>query len=361
MTTPWKGSRWIAALLLLSSCASAPAPSQPGSASPAPKPSKISLLCGESARMVRFETMGVPADERPTAVAMDSRHIYVLFPSRLLRIPQGQERFQAEMTIGRGDDLWVSMDIDPVDGSVWISTDRFVLRRISPEWKNEKIEIQKVSGEGGFEDIRVARDALYASPICAKDAVWRIDRTGKILGSAFPVPERKVGDDPLNASRLGCSNIKLEHDAEGNLVAWDQEEGKVFRVDDQGAWTEADPGFFKTVRLHEPTAKGLDVGSASERWYISGLVDDLFYWKGRPVFLGPIATSSETNLGMGSGPIGIGVDTVLILPEAGGARDVIHGCAGAHIFDVATTPERYAAITEKALILGDLATAPDLP
>lgn len=368
MTTPWNASRWIVVLLMFSACAAGPAPSQPPAGAPAtagapaPEPAThVSLLCGESARMVRFETMGVPADERPKDVAMDSRYIYVLFPSRLLRIPQGQERFQAEMTVARGDDLWVSMDLDPVDGSVWIATDRFVLRRISPNWKNEKIELQKVSGEGGLERIRVAQDALYASPICAKDAVWRIDRTGKILGSSFPMPERKVSDEPLSVSQLGCSKVRLERDAEGNVVAWDHENGKVFKVNGQGAWTETDPGFFKGVAIHDSTAKGLGVGTASERWYISGSVSDLFYWKGRPVFLGPVATTTRSGLSMGSGEIGVGIDTVLILPEAGGARDIIHTCAGAHLFDVATSSERYAAITEKALILGDMAGAPDLP
>jgi hypothetical protein len=357
---------WIAVLLLLSSCAAAPAPTPspaPARAS-APEPdkvSRVSLLCGESARMVRFETMGVPADERPRAVALDSRNAYVLFPSRLLRIPQGEERFQAEMTVGRGDDLWVAMDLDPVDGSVWIATDRFVLRRISPDWKNEKIQLQKVSGEGGFEDIRVTRDALYASPICAQDAVWRLDRTGKVLGSAFPVPERKVGDEPLDASQLGCSKVRLERDAEGNVVAWDHENGKVFRVDGQGAWTEVAPGFFKAISIHDSTAKGLGVGTASEQWYVSGSVRDLFYWKGRPVFLGPMATRSDTKLAMGSGPFGVGSDTVLILPDAGGSRDIVHNCEGAYLFDVATTAERYAAITEDALIVGQMAGAPDLP
>ncbi|HSN88431.1 MAG TPA: hypothetical protein VL025_16845 [Thermoanaerobaculia bacterium] len=370
MTAPWNGSRWIVALLLLSSCASAPAPapSQPGSpAAPAapsaaaqpPKPSKVSLLCGETARMVRFSDLGVPEGERPTDVALDSRYIYVLFPSRLLRIPQGQERFQAEMTIGRGDDLWGAMDIDPVDGSVWISTDHFVLRRITPNWQNEKVKVQNVAGEGGFQDIRATRDGLYAMPACAEDAVWRLDRTGKILGSAFPAPKR--ADEPLDTSRLGCSSVRLERDADGNLVAWDHENGKVFRVDGNGTWTETDPGFFRDVSSHEPTAKGLDIGTASERWYAAGTVGNLFYWKGRPVFLGPVALMSDLKLSARSRRMGTGIDSVLILPDTAGSRDFIHHCGDAFLIDVATTPERYAAITEEALILGDMATAPDLP
>ena len=53
-----------------------------------------------------------------------------------------------------------------------------------------RFEIQRVAGEGGFDGIRVTRDAIYASPVCAKEAVWRLDRQGKVIGSEFPIADR---------------------------------------------------------------------------------------------------------------------------------------------------------------------------
>ena len=179
MTIPWKGSRWIAVLLLLSSCATAPAPSQPGSAPAAPnKVERVSVICHGGASAAQFEDLGVPQGERPIAVALGPQHAYVLFGERLLRVSRLDGKIKAEMTLGKEGESWTAMDVDPADGSVWLASDKFVMRKIAPNWASRAVKLQRVEGDGGFDQLLVAEDALYASPICADDAVWRIDREG---------------------------------------------------------------------------------------------------------------------------------------------------------------------------------------
>lgn len=307
----------------------------------------MSLFCTPSARVVRFDAMGVPSDELPVSVALDSKYAYVLFTSRLLRVPLEGTALEPEMTIGRSDDLWVDMDLDPVDGSVWIATDKPVLRRITPGWESQRLE---VAGANGFDGIRVGRDAIYASPVCAEDAIWRIDRSGKVLGSAFPLGEIEVPDEPVDPMELRCSKVRLERDAQGDLVAWDYSRRKVWRADGQGSWSETDPGFFQGVSIHPSTAKGVDLGRETEQWYVAGRAHSLFYWKGRPAFLGNHASGGT-----------LGTATVLILPGQGSPRDALDECGGKMILSAATTAERYAAITQEELILGEMAGAPNLP
>ena len=322
-------------------------------ATPAPKPvtkpevtrvPRVSLFCTPSARTLRFDAMGVPSDELPVSVALDSRYAYVLFTSRLLRVPLEGSAIEPEMTIGRSDDLWVDMDLDPVDGSVWIATDKSALRRITPGWESQKLEVKAANG---FDGIKVGRDAIYASPVCAKDAVWRLDRSGNVLGSAFPIGEIKTPDEPVDPIELRCSKVRLERDPEGGLIAWDYGDRKVFRVDEQGNWAETDPGLFQGISIHPSTAKGVDVGTETEQWYVAGRAHSLFYWKGKPAFLGNHASGGT-----------LGTATVLIRPGKGDALDQ---CDGKLILSAATREERYAAITQEELILGEMAAAATLP
>jgi hypothetical protein len=342
-------------LLLLAACSQSPKPTAPGKVAGAGRIARVSLFCSSPTRTVSFETMGIPSEERPVQVALDSTYAYVLFPTRILRLPLEGDQVEPEMTLNRGKEAWVSLDLDPVDGSVWIATDQFVLRRITPGWQSEMVEVRNVGGDGGFDGIRVARDAIYATPVCAKDAVWRLDRQGNVLGSAFPIPDRPAPDpdEVLDPMELGCSKVRLERNPEGidgNVFAWDFGEHKIFNVDAQGAWTEADPGVFKEISIHPSTARGADVGTKSEQWYVSGIVRSLVYWKGRPVFLGSHASRPDS-----------GVDTVLVVPGKTSPRDALHTCGGEAIQHAATTTDHYAAITDRALILGGMSGTPDLP
>jgi hypothetical protein len=69
------------------------------------------------------------------------------------------------------------------------------------------------------------------------------------------------------------------------------------------------------------------------------------------VFLGSYTIKEKTR----------GSDTVLNLPGENGSREVIMTCRGFPVRRVAADATGYAALTEKFLVLGDMANAPDLP
>ncbi len=94
--------------------------------------------------------------------------------------------------------------------------------------------------------------------------------------------------------------------------------------------------------------QGVDVGGADEQWYVGRDATDVFLWKGRPVFLGPAAAGGL-------------LSRVFFVPTAGGTRELVESCYGNLILDVATDGTRYAAITERTVVFGDIASAPDLP
>jgi hypothetical protein len=54
-------------------------------------------------------------------------------------------------------------------------------------------------------------------------------------------------------------------------------------------------------------------------------------------------------------------DTLLLVPQASGVREMLETCYGASIQGIAATPERYAAYTWNAIVFGDFTGAPDLP
>jgi hypothetical protein len=347
------------AVLLLCSCASgasttrpaaptaspaAPSVSPAAPAAAAPAAPKAAHICHPKASFVSFTSLGVPEDEHPADLLSTDDYDYVLFePARLLRLSREAGKVKVEMVLGQVGTHWKAIALDPVDGSVWVGTDEFTLVRVSPSLRQTKVPLQRVTGTGGFVRLVVARDAIYAAPACAAEAVWRIDRAGKILGSAFLV--MRDPDQPLPSSMV-CSNVRLDRDPEGHVVAWDSQ--KLHRAD-QGVWSEVDSGVFASLP-DSRVLKGVDVGTANEQWYFNGAAG-LFLWKGQPVFLG---SPTIHNLGKGS-------DTILLVPRAGQAHELIESCFGASVLRVASTPSRYAALIRKGIILGDFATAPDLP
>jgi hypothetical protein len=355
------------AFVLAAGCASAPAAPRASTAAisasagaPAaePEPVRVSLICQERAAAARFDQLGVPKGEEAVAVALGKDAAYVLFrPARLLRVTRKEGKIEAEMALGKPGETWTAMDVDPLDGSVWLSSDQLSLLRISPEWKTRVVKIQKAQGAGGFQRLRVAPDAIYAKPFCAETAVWRIDRDGKVLGTSFPVPPSKVGaDEPRKLDELGCSVVRLERGADGRILAWDPQQGTLQQADGKGAWTAADPadaGRFKAVLDASPdqtVVKGVAVGRRDEAWFIKSGPRELFWWKGRPAFLGALTIRNRG-----------GNDTLLLVPQGEKMKEVVENCYGAPIVAITTTPTQYAAITYAAIILGDFATAPDLP
>jgi hypothetical protein len=338
-----------AALLALAACAStAPAPRTKAAPQEAAAPPPH--VCNAAASYVTFASLGVPTGDRAIDLVTTDHYDYVLFaPARLLRLSREEGKVKVEMIHGEPGQEWKALALDPIDSSVWVATGEFVLIHVSPSLHQQEVPIQRVAGSGGFVRLVVGTDNLYAAPACAKDGVWRISRDGRILSSAFPAA---ADASPAADALAGCSMVRLDRDPQGRIVVWDWKTQKLKRVDDQGEWRDVDGGVF--AELPDARAlKGVDVGGGGEQWYFTGAAG-LFLWKGRPVFLGAATIRGGKSRG---------ADTVLLVPEAGAAtaREVIESCHGAPIRRVAATAVRYAALAGDGIVLGDFATAPDLP
>lgn len=360
---------FLASGLVLSfvSCASAPPPAKtPPPAAPVEKgPPSVNLLCHEGAKALRFDKIGVPSGERPADVALTQGSIWVLFAQgRLLQLSRGGDSLSVHTHVLPGGEGWSRLAVDPVDESVWaVSQDHFNLYKVSPQGQVSVIRLQrKIEGTGGFYSLVVGRDAIYAQPTCADTAVWRLDRAGKVLATSFEAPKREDDEAPAEAVRVtegvtekrrGCANVYMEKDAEGHILVWDDEQKGTFQVDEQGNWTPSESRLFTQLRDPGPAVsfKGVAIGEKTEQWYFTDVVGDLFFWKGKPVFLGSI-TAKERQLGN---------DTVLLLPGENGFREVLMACNGFPIRHAVTDATGYAAISEGFLILGEMAGAPDLP
>ena len=350
--------RSLATLLLavcFVSCASAPSPSAPPKAA-AEKIRTIDLLCAEGARYVSYDKLGVPSQEYPTSVALTRGNAWVLFPQRLVRIGRGGEQVDVGMHVAPLEERWVEIDVDPLDESVWVvSETKLDLYKVSPDGHMSTVKLQhKVEGTGGFSGLVVGRDAIYAQPTCADMAVWRLDRSGKLLGTALEAPKKTESDEPVvmqpGEPDRHCYSVRLERDADGRILAWDPKARATWQVDDQGVWTRSDSRLFAAAGEPGGTLalKGVDIGEKTEQWYFANGLGRLFYWKGRPVFLRSRTMKERAK----------GNDTVLYVPGDG---ELIMPCHGSTLWNVATDATGYAAITDRFLVLGDMASAPDLP
>jgi hypothetical protein len=346
--------------LSLASCASAP-PAATSASPKAPKavqPITINLMCYEGARAVRFDKVGIPEGERPVDVALTRGFTWVLFDSgRVLQLSRGGERLAAQMRFLPVKAEVGAIAVDPLDDSVWIVSNSSVgLYRITANGQMSTVKLQrKVEGAGGFSGLVVARDAIYAQPTCADTAVWRLDRSGKVLGTAFNAPAKTEDEAqvllPGGPTQSGCYSVRLERDAQGRLLAWDRKNKTVSQVDDQGHWSPAESPLFShfTEYGSDLSLKGVDIGERSEQWYFPGVGGNLFFWKGKPVFVGNFTIKERSR----------GNDTVLYLP--GEDREILMTCNGFAVNRVAADGTGYAALTYRFLILGDFASAPDLP
>ncbi|MFL6234546.1 MAG: hypothetical protein ACJ76N_15550 [Thermoanaerobaculia bacterium] len=318
----------------------------------------VNLLCHEGARAVRFDKMGVPEGEQPVDVALTRGFTWVLFDSgRVLQLSRGGERLAVQMRFLPVKAEVGAIAVDPLDDSVWVVSHSSVnLYQITADGQMSTVKLQrKIEGEGGFSGLVVARDAIYAQPTCADTAVWRLDRSGRLLGTSFNAPPDAGNGDQVyqtgNKAQGACSTVRLERDEQGHILAWDRLKRTAYQVDDQGNWAPAQSRVFAHFKEMGPELglKGVNVGERSEQWYFPGVGGNLFFWKGRPVFVGNFTMKERSR----------GNDTVLFLP--GEDREVLMPCNGFVVRRIATDSTGYAAVTDRFLILGDLANAPDLP
>lgn len=354
--------RSLATLLLalsFVSCASAPPTAVPPKPLPAAeKVQTIDLVCNEKARYLSFDKLSVPGQERPEDVAMTHGSIWVLFPQRLMQIGRGGEHVDVRMQLAPSGEAWGKLAVDPVDESVWVaSQSRPVLYKVTPDGQSMSVvKLPKVEGKGGFSGLMVARDAIYAQPTCADAAVWRIDRSGKVLATAFPAPKPADGEPEVlqdGQMRLKCFSMRLDRDADGQLLAWNLKDRKTWQVDGEGTWTPSASRLFEHLpgQVSALVVRGMAVGEKSEHWYVGNGTGKLFFWKGKPVFLGAYANREKT----------VGADTVVFLPSETGLREALMTCHKVYVREVVTDATGYAAITDRFLVLGEMAGAPDLP
>jgi hypothetical protein len=347
----------------LVSCASAPPAGAPASSKTSgPKGEElpsVNLLCHEGARAVRFDKMGVPDGEQPVDVALTRGFTWVLFDSgRVLQLSRGGERLAVQMRFLPVKAEIGAIAVDPLDDSVWVVSHSSVnLYQITADGQMSTVKLQrKIEGEGGFSGLVVARDAIYAQPTCADTAVWRLDRSGRLLGTAFNSPPANAAEEvyqPGNRAQNTCSSVRLERDEQGHILAWDRLKKTAYQVDDQGSWAPTQSRVFAHFKEmgRDLGLKGVNVGEKSEQWYFPGVGGNLFFWKGRPVFVGNYTAKERAR----------GNDTVLYLPGEDASREVLMPCNGFAVRRVAADATGYSAVTDRFLILGDLASAPDLP
>ena len=94
----------------------------------------------------------------------------------------------------------------------------------------------------------------------------------------------------------------------------------------------------------------LEAGRDATWYQPAGAV--VFFWKGRPVYFG----------GWGVHDTGASTRNVYLVPQADGThRELFEDCRGYPLRAVATDREGYAGITERFVVFGSFATAPDLP
>ncbi len=336
----------------LAGCASAPAPSPVAAPAPAKSGTLVqsSLLCGEGAAFLSFEKLGVPKDARPVELVKVGPRIWILFePARLVRIDRHGEAADIGVRLGAEGENWSSLALDPVDGSLWLAApDRLALWHYEANGTLRSVPLQKVEGEGGFYDLAVASSGLFVEPTAAEHAIWRVGRDGKVLSTDFPVPP--IDPSLLDAAAVpggstqgepGPQNgeVRLEHDADGAVLAWFPGKNEIYRADAAGHWSPVAPGIFSAGS--GDTIRGADVGTDDERWYVNRR-GALFHWKGTPVFVG---SHSMLERQAKSG-------TVFLFP---GGRELFEACNGWYIFDVATDDSGYAALTNRGVVIGDFA------
>lgn len=325
-------------------CGSPPASRPASKPAAAPELEKSERLCNEQARALFFDKIGVPEGEQAVDLAFDERHVWVLFrPSRLLQVDRGTVtgKVEVRMLNGAAGESWSAITLDPRDGSLWIAAAPFHFKRVTPELRVETVRLPQIKGEGTFAQIALTAEEIYARPLVAEHELWRFDRTGKLLGDAFP----RAGDEAAPAAiREGwAGSMRLERGRNGRLLAWRWSDGTVYLAGPDGVWTPTEEPILAAVP--DPSVlSGTAVGTRREQWFFPGQVRNLFYLHGEPILLG------------GGTIPAFGVRaTVLLLQDGARLRPVLEECAGAGqvgLLAVRADDRGYAAITEAALIQG---------
>lgn len=236
-------------LLGLTALSGLPAPAQTPQALP---PSR--LVCEVPVRKVLWSdlsVLGIPEGSRPRDVALTRGTIWILFePNLLVGLPRDgtpqkpQEIDEIETVFGAPGDQWETLSVSPRDGSIWIaSSTQARLWRKPPIGRVRPVPVAGVVAgvtEGGFRDVLAGWDGVYVVPTACGagegSSIWRLDATGKKLGSALPTMERQ--------DTQPCPRVDLETDWSGRTLALNPATGEAWRLETGGSrWSPAPAGF----------------------------------------------------------------------------------------------------------------------
>ena len=266
------------ATLLTAACSGTPAPTA------APAPASVSWLCASAPLDIALQKAGVPAGSRPIDLALSANKVSVLLsPARIVTFARNDPQ-AVDMIIGGDRSPWRAIDRDPTDGSLWVASDESVsLLRIAETGERTIVPGPPVQGQGGFRQIRVTRDAIYATPTAAQSAVWRLSRTGKLLGQSFEQAEPAAAPDTQDLRHRG---FWLARDLDGNVVGLDLATGELQRAQDDGTWVALPDRFPVHARSSGRSLHGEAVGTSAESWYFTDEIQGFFFTPSGPVLLG---------------------------------------------------------------------------
>ena len=218
----------------LAGCAS-PVPQAPA-VRPAPPPLEelpgpgVDLFCRQDLRRIPFPSLGIPPYTRLLDVALAPDRVWLLVDQHhIVEVGRNPDQPTFRTITGKEDATWDALDVDPVDGSLWIvSFLRLELIHLNPDGKSTIVRIPRLEGEGGFRDVLVDEEAVYVVPTCAEHALWKVARDGKLLGQAF----RREGKEPLTlrkeftpeegqGSLVGCVPVSMARDLSGRVTVFD--------------------------------------------------------------------------------------------------------------------------------------------
>jgi hypothetical protein len=187
-------------------------------------------LCAPAARRIPFEAIGIAPHSQLFDIALSADRVWLLVDfNHLIELWRNSEERLFRRVEGREEAYWEALDVDPVDGSLWIvSTLRLELIHLVPDGRSHVVQIPRLEGEGGFRDVLVEESGIWVVPTCAQHALWKVDRQGKLLEQAF----HRQGEEPLTlretftpeesaGSVRGCVPVSLARDPEGRIAVFD--------------------------------------------------------------------------------------------------------------------------------------------
>jgi len=221
----------------------------------------IELLCQETVRKIPFEAIGIPHYSQILDIALTPDRIWLLVsPTHLVELWRDPADMKFRTVNGREDAAWGALDVDPLDGSLWIvSSVRLELIHIVPGGASRVVKIQRLEGQGGFRDVLVDESGVWVVPTCAENALWKIDRTGKVLQQEF----QRTGTEPLTlresftpeenqGSITGCIPVSLVRDSAGRIALYDGVSRSFYRREEED-WRPF-------LQLPEPVREALPSG-----------------------------------------------------------------------------------------------------